>query len=81
MVTRISGLTLSISSNGRASEANKNTSGILTSSTPSSDIENARDVIKSESVTLSITIPPTAPASCNLRAYKINIHLNITNNS
>lgn len=68
IVTRRSGLILSISSNGRASEANKNTSGILTSSTPSSDIENARDVITDESVALSITIPPTAPASCNLRA-------------
>jgi len=57
-----------MSNNGRASYANKNTSGILTSSTPSSDIENARDVITDESVALSITIPPTAPASCNLRA-------------
>jgi len=64
----MSGLMLSMSSSGRASYANKNTSGILTSSTPSSDIENARDVITEESVALSITIPPTAPASCNLRA-------------
>jgi len=68
IVTRRSGLILSISSNGRASEANKNTRGILTSSIPSSDIEKARDVITDESVALSITIPPTAPASCNLRA-------------
>lgn len=68
IVTKRSGLILSISSNGRASEANKNTNGILTSSIPSSDIENARDVITDESVALSITIPPTAPASCNLRA-------------
>lgn len=58
----------SISSSGRASEANKNTNGILTSSTPSSDIENVLDVITEESEALSMTIPPTAPASCNLRA-------------
>lgn len=64
----MSGFTSSISSSGRASEANKNTNGILTSSTPSSDIENARDVITDESVALSITMPPTAPASCSLRA-------------
>lgn len=69
IVTIRSGLILSISNNGRASEANKNTKGIFTSSTPSSDIENALDVITDESVALSITIPPTAPASCNLRAY------------
>lgn len=69
IVTRTSGLVLSISNKGRASEANKNTKGIFTSSTPSSDIENVRDVITDESEALSITIPPTAPASCNLRAY------------
>lgn len=68
IVTRSSGLVLSVSNNGRASEANKKTRGIFTSSTPSSDIENARDVITDESDALSITIPPTAPASCNLRA-------------
>lgn len=68
IVTRTSGLVLSISSKGRASDANRNTKGIFTSSTPSSDIENARDVITEESVALSITIPPTAPASCNVRA-------------
>lgn len=76
IVTIRSGLILSISNNGRASEANKNTKGIFTSSTPSSDIENALDVITDESVALSITIPPTAPASCNLRAYNYKKYKN-----